>query len=101
MHVHSGAQKHTCTFRFFLASSPGSLSSSTDHEKRGGAWKAKSCTSRCLSHLSGCVAMVNIIGHGTSWLYTSVQSLRFLHHLRPAAFGRVHCILRRDLHLSV
>ena len=34
----------------------------------------------------------NIIGHGTSWLYTSVRSLHFLYHPRPAALGSVNCV---------
>ena len=28
--------------------------------------------------------------HGTSWLHTSVRSLRFLHHLGPTALGGVN-----------
>ena len=34
----------------------------------------------------------NIIGHGTSWLHTSLRSLRFLHHLGPAVLGSVNRI---------
>ena len=35
----------------------------------------------------------SIIDHdGTSWLHTSVLSLRFLHHLGPAALSSVNCV---------